>query len=484
MKILVCLPGALICFVFCSFGQVDSTLNNITQFPSRLFGKINSKTSKLDDQLTKQTEKYLNKLSRQEAKLKRKLYKLDSNGTKNLFLSNPEQQYASYIQRLKTDSVFDPKKVTGEYLPYEDSLQGSLSFLNKNPQLLSSSNIGTPEIRNSIAQVQQLQARMQDAEQIKQYIQQRKEQIKQYLLQSAHLPPGIRSIYNDYNQKEYYYSQQLNEYKDELNDPDKMFKTVLAVLDKLPAFQNFIKNNSILASLFPMPGNYGSPLALAGLETRDQISESIQAQLSGPNAMGALSQNMGGAETQLSQLKDKIMNYGQGGGNVDVPNFNPNQQKTKSFLKRIEFGSDIQTQQSTYYFPTTTDIGLSIGYKMSDKSTIGIGGSYKIGWGSSINHINISSQGVGLRSYLDVKMKGSIYLSGGLEYNYQQVIYSIQQIKYLSSWQQSGLIGLSKIVSIKTKLFKKTKVQLLWDFLSYQQIPRTQPFKVRVGYNF
>jgi hypothetical protein len=52
------------------------------------------------------------------------------------------------------------------------------------------------------------------------------------------------------------------------------------------------------------------------------------------------------------------------------------------------------------------------------------------------------------------------------------------------SWQESGLLGISKIISVKSKLFKKTKVQLLWDFLSYQQLPRSQPLKFRVGYNF
>jgi hypothetical protein len=54
----------------------------------------------------------------------------------------------------------------------------------------------------------------------------------------------------------------------------------------------------------------------------------------------------------------------------------------------------------------------------------------------------------------------------------------------LSKWQQSGLVGISKVISIKSKFFKKTKLQLLWDFLSYEQVPRTQALKFRVGYNF
>jgi hypothetical protein len=55
----------------------------------------------------------------------------------------------------------------------------------------------------------------------------------------------------------------------------------------------------------------------------------------------------------------------------------------------------------------------------------------------------------------------------------------------VNDWTRSGLVGISKVVSLNSKFFKKTKVQLLWDFLWYTQIPRTAgPFKFRVGYNF
>jgi hypothetical protein len=60
----------------------------------------------------------------------------------------------------------------------------------------------------------------------------------------------------------------------------------------------------------------------------------------------------------------------------------------------------------------------------------------------------------------------------------------LQQLKGLQQWQQSGLLGISKIVSLKTKFFKKTKLQVLWDMLSYHQVPRTQAVKFRVGYSF
>jgi hypothetical protein len=195
-------------------------------------------------------------------------------------------------------------------------------------------------------------------------------------------------------------------------------------------------------------------------------------------------QNIQSAQGQVDQIRSKLNAFGSGGGEIDVPNFQPNDQKTKSLFQRLQFGFNLQTLQSSYYFPTTSDVGLSLGYKLDNKNVIGIGASYKMGWGSDIKHIQMSSQGIGLRSFLDIHVKKSFYASGGFEYNYQQQFNSFHQISNLLYWQQSGLLGISKIISMNTKMFKETKLQVFWDFLSYQQVPRTSPFKFRIGYNF
>jgi hypothetical protein len=164
--------------------------------------------------------------------------------------------------------------------------------------------------------------------------------------------------------------------------------------------------------------------------------------------------------------------------------FKPNNQKTKSFWKRLELGTNTQSQKSTSFFPATSDLGLSLGYKLNDKSVVGIGASYKLGWGRGWNHIKFTSEGAGLRSFVDCKLRGSFWISGGYEANYKTAFNRIDELKTFNAWQQSGLLGLSKVVNIKTKFFSKTKLQLLWDFLSYEQVPRTQALLFRVGYNF
>jgi len=85
---------------------------------------------------------------------------------------------------------------------------------------------------------------------------------------------------------------------------------------------------------------------------------------------------------------------------------------------------------------------------------------------------------------VDVKIKGSFSASGGLELNHTTPFARFQQLRDWADWTKSGLIGVTKTVSMKSRVFKKTKVQLLWDFLSYQQRPRTQAVIFRIGYAF
>lgn len=452
--------------------QLDKT-DAVINFPSRFFTRIQHKTAGLDQQLTRQTEKYIQRIQRREQRLYRKLYKVDSIGAKALFTGSTSQ-YTSLGQKLVSDTGDAGLHLTGEYQAYTDSLQGMLKFIK------------APQAAGTLAQLKTLEGKMQDADQIKAFIRERKQQISQYIQQHANLAGLLGKDYQGMNQELYYYSQQVRQYKEMLNDPDKLEKQALTILSKLPAFQSFMKQNSQLAGLFNLPANYGDPGSLVGLQTRDQVAAIINQQVAaaGSGGAGALQANIRSAQSQLDSYKDKLSKLGSGSGDMDMPDFKPNNERTKTFWRRLEYGTNFQTTRDNYYFPTTSDFGLSIGYKLNDHGTIGIGASYKLGWGNGIQHVAFSNQGVGLRSFIDWQLKGSFYLSGGFEYNYAKPFGSLQQLRAIDNWTKSGLIGISKVVSLKSRVFKKTKVQLLWDFLSYQQVPRTQAVLFRLGYTF
>jgi hypothetical protein len=258
----------------------------------------------------------------------------------------------------------------------------------------------------------------------------------------------------------------------------------LSILSQVPAFQKFMKENSQLGSLFSIPFNYAGQQAVQGLQTLDEIHSQIAGRIgSGSGAIQALQSQMQAAQGKLNKFKDKLSRLGGGSGDIEMPDFTPQNYKTRPFFQRLEYGTNLQTTKGSYGFPTTTDLGLSVGYKLKNKITVGLGISYKQGWGNDIRHIHFTSEGIGLRSFFEYHLKKSFYAAGGFEYNYQQPFKFASLAKY-DKWQQSGLIGISKVLNIKSKVFKKTNVELLWDFLSYEQIPRAQPLKFRVGYNF
>jgi hypothetical protein len=200
------------------------------------------------------------------------------------------------------------------------------------------------------------------------------------------------------------------------------------------------------------------------------------------NVHQTIHQNLRDAQSQLSQLKNKINQSGGGSNDMEMPDFKPNSQKTKSLRNRLELGTNLQTVKSNRYFPSTTDIGLSVGYKLNDKSVVGVGTSYKVGWGKDIKHITISHQGIGMRSFVDYKIKGSIWISGGGELNYRSNFKNLEILKNYSAWQRSALIGLSKKYKVSNKV--KGNMQLMYDLLWTEQIPRTQPVVFRIGYAF
>ena len=470
--------------------SVDSLAGKVTAFPAKLLSRIQARTANLNQQLTQQTQNYLQKAAKREAAMRQKLMASDSNAAKTLFAGS-DARYAALSQQIKTDTGAAGRSSSGTYKPYLDSLQGSVAFLKQNPQLLSASGAAPStqmmtQLQGTSTQLQTLQAKMADADIAKSYIQQRKQQIGQYLAQHNNLQSLLGKSYAGMNQDVYYYSQQLRQYKEMWNNPDQLEQKALTLLNRVPAFQTFMTTHSQLAGLFHLPGNYGTSQALSGLQTKDQVAQQIQGQVSAGGTAGAQSLQSGlqSAESQLDTYKSKLSALGAGNGDMDMPDFKPNDQKTKTFWKRLEYGANFQTTRNNYMFPTVTDFGFSLGYKLGHSNIIGVGASYKLGWGNGINHIAFSSQGVGLRSFLQIKIKSSFSATGGFEYNYTTPFTSYQQLKQLEYWTKSGLIGVTKTVSMKTRVFKKTTLSLLWDFLSYQAVPKTQPILFRIGYAF
>ena len=465
----------LLCCVSGFAQDSTSTTDKILAFPDKLFTALDRKTRSLESKLDKGMEKYLFRLQKEEEKLKKNLYRKDSTVAKQLF-DNVSDSY----QELKImPAGFD--KYSALYSGHLDSLSTALSFLKGSNIADLASN---PKLQKTLDHYQSLQGKLNQSDAIGKYIGQRQQLLKEQLGKL-----GMIKELKKYKEQVYYYGAQVREYKQAFENPSKLETKLMEVLSNTAVFRDFFARNAQLGQLFSLPTSTGATaVSMAGLQTRAMLERELTQRFgSGAAVTQRLQQNVRGAQSEINALKDKAAQYSsgeygnRGSTDMEVPDFKPNSQKSKSFLKRLEWGTNLQTQRGSYLFPITSDIGLSLGYKLNDKSSLGVGTSYKLGWGSGWDNLRITHQGVSLRSFIDYRLKGSLFISGGYEQNYRSAIHSMQQLKDQSAWQSSGLVGVSK----KYKVSKKVKgsMQLLWDFLSYQQIPKTQAILFRIGYS-
>lgn len=445
----------------------DSTIrkDSIITLPDKYLSQVKRKSEHVEAQVDKRTAQALDRFARQEKRMQAKLMKVDSTAAKRIFSHSIDS-----LQHMKAGLGRKVSGLTsnagGAYL---DTLQNSLKFLQGSDKVLSGGKLAS-----ATQSVDNLQNSLQQAEQVKAYLREQRQLLKQQLANYT----GFGKELTNLNKEAYYYGQQLNEYKATLSDRKKAEEKAVALLKTLPAYNNFISQHSQFAGLFNLVGTSSNTASLAGLQTRSQVEQMVAQRLGNdPAAQQAVNQQMAQARSQINELKDKYSNLDNAG---DMPDFKPNPMKTKRFLQRLEFGGNIQFQKNTSYYPTTTDIAGQVGYRFHKNGTAGVGVSYKLGMGTGWNHIAFTHQGVGLRSFVDWKLKGTFYLNGGFEENYLTAITNVSELKDLSLWKGSALLGVSKKYKINAKL--KGNLMVLYDFLASRSVPATSSFKVRIGY--
>lgn len=445
----------------------------------KLYVKLDQKNQLIIKGINKTTEKHLSKLVKQEQKLYKRVFGKDSTLAYELFagFKNNYRNIASSLGMLN--------KYLQHYSGHLDSLSTSLKLIKE-----AKSSVSLEKIDKAILSYKAIQEKFDQTEDIKSFVVNRR-QLLSHQLEKI----GMTKQLNQYKRQAYYYTAQLSEYKTIFEDPSKWENKLLGLALRSPKFKDFFARNSQLSSLFPMAGIGGGAAipSIQGLQTRNSIQQTLQTRFPSTTSISqSLQRNIQQAQGHQNVLKSKFSSLSQGSfGNtnddVELPDgFKPNKQKSKSFFRRLEYGANIQSKGAGNLIPVTTDLGFSLGYKLTDNSSLGIGTAYIIGWGKNISNIKLTSEGVALRSYVDLKLKGNLFVSGGYEMNYRPLVPQRINISTfpgggIDAWQRSGLVGLSK----KYKAGKKLKgdLKLLWDFLSYTQVPRTQAILFRVGYN-
>jgi hypothetical protein len=463
-------------------GNVSNAQDSLAVINARLVTSyLNNaavKAGSIDQKIDKYTDKVLSKAQRLDARIKRKLEKIDSLKGAKVF-ANTEQQYKRLQEKLQ-----NPGRLQ-HFIPSLDSLSTSLKFLQENEKLIAATKDGKKKLTEALGKIKEMEGQFQKAEEITKFLKERKEYLRGQLKDL-----GFAKEIKKLSKQAYYSAEQLKEYKAMLKDHKNVERKMLELLSKTRLFKDFMKTNSHLASLFRLPGNPNDPVNMAnlsGLQTRTSVNALIQNQLAagGSNAQQQLQQNIQQARSQLNELKDKLLKAYPSGGSLEgaerPEGFKINEAKTKTFFQRIKLGADFQTNRHNRFFPVNSDLGLSASYMLNSNSNFSLGTSFKIGWGSGLNHIRLSSQGVSLRSGLDWRLKGNLFIAGNYEQNYFSALRNIDQLRDYSNWKTSALLGLSK--KYKAGKSRGGEIKLLYDLFYNRPPVRTQPLTIRFGYN-
>jgi hypothetical protein len=457
----------------------NSSLNHVLEkFNQKSFKRIKS----LIQNISNRNEAQLAKIRNLENLLAHQINEFD---LEKASLLNEEIQkgYSQFQQQIK-------QKLPNHfpYQPMIDSISGMVAFQKLIPG-------DKKELMELESQLESLKESLSRSEYLKTFSGERQSFLTQYLEKCENIPAKYKDKFlGEYSKQLAIYINRIEEWRKEINDPAKYEKIALLALNKLPAFKSFMQESGELSRLFGSPSSVVPNIA--GLQTRQSLIQGLQQRYGTHfNAQQIVGQQLATAQGELNKAKEKLEDLKTGeisNGHASIEeNTSHNTQKGKPFIKRLEYGINLQTGiRADFDFPAVNDLAILLGYKVNDRLVTGMGVAYKFGLGQGWKNISYSHEGIGIRSYLDYKIsainKGpkvlfsNLWLSGGYEQNYYQRFAGFESLKSLA-WQGSGLIGISKKIQQGKKQFK---MQVLWDFLSYKPSHLSQAIIFRLGYTF
>ncbi len=441
-------------------GEAENWLHLLAGKPGRA---LQQKSEKWEQDLQKAGLQHLRRMKAGEQKLKARLIKQDP-ALAVLLFADADSRYATWKKQLTDEAAVVPR-MQQHYIARLDSLQTAMDFLKESAGFES----GMP------VKIRSLQHSFDQGEMVRELMEKRSVYLQQQLKKWGH--------FKDVNRLQgqvVRYREQMQRYRQAITSPSRIEEEVLKVLRKTPRFTSFFETHSMLAGLFPQHAGASPAQGAAGAQSREAVMQSIaQKAVSPEQVQKALTQQVGSASSLMDRFRRSLVRSGRG-DEINMPVLVPQDSKRSRFADRFEVGTNLQTTKSNRFFPSTTDVGLSLGYRVNTKSIVGIGASYKMGWGGDLRHVQVSSQGAGMRTFIDYKWKGGIWLTGGAEMNYRARFTDFDVLRDYTAWQKSALFGISKKYQVSSKV--KGNAQLLYDALWKLQVPRTQPILFRVGY--
>lgn len=456
----------------------DSLLNIIEQIPNKYYQIISTKATRYSKRVVNKTKTTLRKLSIWECKVKKLLDKVNPKISQELFANGRmtfQKMYDNYNQSY-TKATSLPIQLKS-YDKYRDELTTGIKFINKYRVYKDSGS--STQLVNAETSIQKMNSISINQLEIESQINKRKKEIIKLL------KGNVRNvILKRLNKESYYYSETIKNYREILSDSKKMESLVASVLKRIPEFNSFFSSASLQSALFRTGQNPVDLSNVGTLQTRVSVDQLLsQNPLTGNqiNISQFLNQRASKQINLINELKQKAA-IGSSTNNETASEgkFKPNTQRSKLFRQRILYDYNLQWERQNQIYPTTAAIGLSMGYKLNDLSSFGVGFDYRGGIGS-INKLSFSHQGIALRVFADYKFIRSFALYSGADWVRNQTASNTKLNP--TQWQLNGSIGLKKQITKAGKSKRKGYVILTYDWYQSNPVPQATRFKIRYGFN-
>lgn len=475
VKKLICL--LLFCLPVCAYSQEENGLPPLQG--GRYIQLKVKKLRKFDSRISRQQNRLLRKLRTKEIHLEKHLANNDSVG------------YSVYKRQVITfDSIgkisgsengHSIEKFSRQRNSVVDSIKVIQSFtraeLNPTPFEL--------QRQTNDNELNELQVKLNLRKYVNQLIKDRAANLGN--IQSSE---GKLSQLTGIQKQVFYCNARMKAFKDIADEPTKAEANALEILQGTNGFENAMNKSGDAITMGGQDLGSSTPAQLEkqGYQTKHLFQASLQ-QHFGKN-VSDISKQIGSQVNAVQEREKEISNARDAktlfdkGKNIEKPAFKVNPMRGLPFRKRIEiqFGWQAIRAVPGRQQPAKVEPSVFLSFKHTLRLSYGLGSGIQIGLGQDWQHVRLSTEGLGFKSFAAWRWQYGISAYMGYERLYNHFLFinaspSTSEIRQSRrAYNESVLIGLTKKYQINQKY--NGAIQILYD-LWWQQNNLRSPIVLR-----
>ncbi|MGE7774244.1 hypothetical protein ACQKLP_05950 [Chitinophaga sp. NPDC101104] len=170
----------------------DSLSVKVQTIPAKYFQQVTKKSFQYERHIEKRTQKALNRMMRQERKLQAKLVKVNSVAAKSIF-ENSLDKMITLKKGISAKTMAEAEKLADSN-SYLDTLANTLGFLKDVKDLSGNVKHLHAKVGKPLAQVKELQGKLQQAGDVVKFIRSRRELLQSQLGQYGNMSKDLQKI--------------------------------------------------------------------------------------------------------------------------------------------------------------------------------------------------------------------------------------------------------------------------------------------------